>query len=714
MAHPRDQVPVTLCDELAELLGRPDALRTARLLQAAELLRETETPEASSGPDEAPTEEHAAEPIGIWEPVEVEGRVEFVRPPPEEPDDDMWPHTPRLVPKTSPLPLKVAFLGESAAAGLYYAPRFSPADVLQQQLDAVRPGLFEVVNLTHQGLQPQPLVLLAMGASQLRPDVIVSMAGNNWTSSIYPQRDVAASMAEGARLRTGGIAGLARSSEEATAALSKLAMDNLATIQRSTGIPVVTVVPEVNLIDWVSAHPVGWLPGSATTAWWQAFHRTRTELDAGDAAAAARTAAEMVALDGGSCPTSHRLRALAELRQDHPDAAFEALLADNDASVWHDYFGFIPRTTRVIREAQLEGAGAMQGALVDLREVFRTHLGTPFAGRRLFLDYCHFTLEGMKVAMAAVTAAVLRVTGAVEQDLDVTRLLRELPEPACPPAVDARAKLLTAVATAHLYGVLGLRDEEDLVTYWLEQAVNAYGGVLHTMKDLATARMAPLPPALTVARQRVDASEVTVPARLWAPIHARAPGTRLELAFVDGRVFEALCSVLEKAGRGARAELDALAVRYHGARQRPLDLASPAYRSRIWSEYGSQHTDLSLYRSIWHRAEFHLAADGRGDVGLELTARLPAVEGARQGTAQLSVNGASLGEVRLSERWSKHALRIPARTLRSGFNTVAVAWPLPGDGTAPLRHAVERLEQGLPAHLVPVMGEVFSLLARRL
>ena len=123
------------CDALARRLVTPEGLETATLLDLVRAPRPEDTPPEPS-PEEV-AEAIAARylgdtpgPIGIWKPETNDAQTVFVR------DDsaatrDWWPAHERLTTKGSLLPLRVVLLGESTAAGWFYAPALTPAAVLR-------------------------------------------------------------------------------------------------------------------------------------------------------------------------------------------------------------------------------------------------------------------------------------------------------------------------------------------------------------------------------------------------------------------------------------------------------------------------------------------------------------------------------------------------------------------------------------------------------
>ncbi len=709
----------TLCDALARWLATPEGLAKARRLQAAGGLdaalaaRDTEEPPLprQAGP-------RPPEPIAIWQPREIEGERVFVRPAPHPFGDH---HATRLVlrPKRAELPLRVCLFGESAAAGYLYAPRVTPAQVLEAQLRAAvgRPD-FEVIDLARTNETLPSLADTVRASLQINPDLLVLFAGNNWnlleTPEVSPYApSVRARQSYAAALRAEGLAGPERLALDRLRAVCDGAFERIALVAHTVQIPVVLVVPEVNLEDWESRQPPPLLPGDGVARWHALYREATAALDAGNPASAAAAAEAMLALDGGRCPTAFRLRARARAALGDRDGARADLLAEVDAARYPTLaFLDAPRATTAARALLHEMAARHRFASIDLRDVFAEHTGGVLPGRRLFLDYCHLTREGMEVAMAAVAAAVLSLSGMTEASESWRALLARLPPAAITPEADATAQLGAAVHSAHRLLATGPR--QPLLEHWLEAALAASPGVEAALLDLLEARCTRCPAVLTAAQQRNLAS----PYRLTLQ-----HGWRWD--HLDADLLTALVAVLERRGTPAASRATLLLVERLGITPEGTDLADPFFLwepvERFFPEV-MDFTDLerrATYRAPWPVSAFCLVCDGERDVELQLVARLPqdpvleagAERAARQAT--LAVNHRAAGTAPLAPRWTRSRHRTPAALLVPGLNRLEIRWPdLPPAGDDPLAAAVERLELGLPADLHPVFGEVWSLLAR--
>ncbi len=117
----------------------------------------------------------------------MDGELVFVRPDPS-PLGDHHAAVQELRPKKSELPLRVAFFGESVAAGYLYAPHLTPARVLEAQLRAVGgESDFEVIDLARTNETLPTLTATVRASLQLNPDVLVLFVGNNWNLLETPE-----------------------------------------------------------------------------------------------------------------------------------------------------------------------------------------------------------------------------------------------------------------------------------------------------------------------------------------------------------------------------------------------------------------------------------------------------------------------------------------------------------------------------------------------
>jgi hypothetical protein len=671
----------------------------------------------------------APRPISIWQPRRVDGELAWVRPEPG-PFGDHYAARRVLRPRQGPLPRRICLFGESVAAGYLYAPHLTPAGVLAAQLRQVAgAGAYEVIDLARTNETLAGLAATVEAALQLEPDLLVLLAGNNWSlletpevspyaPSVPARRDFAAALGQAG---PAGPVGLARRRLDGRV---RDTLDRIAELAGRAGAAVVAVLPEVNLADWESRQPPIWLPDDGVARWFALLEAALAALDRGDPEAAEEAAWRMNGLDGSTGPVPFRLLARAWAAQGREAEARDAALAEVD-SVHYPLLCFLgaPQATTAARALLADAADRHRWTPVDLRPLFAAWTGSALPGRRLFLDYCHLTSEAMHVAMAAVAAAAVALrpvapTGSTPREADPLDLARRLRPPDVSPEAEATARLGAALHGAHRLLPIqawGCRQETSILEHWCRAALAASPGVAAAMLDLARARLAPLPAVLTGAGRRILGS----PYRLGLQHGLKWDG-------LDGEVLLAMAAALREAG-APEAEAMEEALRPAG------DLPEDGRELAPHPEHGIRHLAEPLARPYpevmdlpdlpgratlrcpWPETSFWLPLRDPAPLVLRLAARLPPIPGlpaCRRGRAALLVNGEPAAELPLGERWTRCALRVPAAALRPGLNRITIRWPMPPPvGAEALEAARRRLARGVEADLHPIFGEVFSLRA---
>ena len=598
---------------------------------------------------------NSSTPIGIWLPELLDGKQVFVRPDPGRLGDD-WSPRKHLIPKTTPLPLRVCLIGESTAAGFFYAPHVTPAKVLEDQLTEIKGArAYEVIDLTKVDMPADgsvhDLVRITVAALQLNPDVLVIFAGNNWLTQIKPYARSGANHLRSfaTAYQEAGVRGIMEQCERDNRSHFQGVVKNLSYIAATVPIPTILVIPEVNHADWMRGLPVSWLSGERTPQWHSLYMKALDLKQSSNASAdlIASIAEQMIELDQGTCPVSYRLLAEARLAQGRTADARTLFMNEVDSAAWNP--GALPGANSTVRELLRNGCGKEQLACVDLPKIFFER-SSKIPGRDLFLDYCHLNLEGIKVAMAAVASEVLRLTGAPEvQAYEWHSLLRLLPEPRVHPAKDALAKFLAALYTIHWERRFD--GHSSMPEYWCDAAIQSWNGIQDTMFDyMATCIQPHVVCGLSQAEQHFFGRNNS----LEDGSHLLAgEGRRLQRFTLDPMAIQLICEVLERSGRPSRDTINNLLIEWHGVGNAPVDLVNPYYHwttlDHLTGFQSDSHTfsGYGLYQAFWPRSNFCFVSDGSRDIRLDLTARFPAAVNQRRESAEvsLSVNGQRVGSV---------------------------------------------------------------------
>jgi len=609
-----------------------------------------------------------------------------------------WANLGRIDPKGTKR--RVLFMGESVARGYLYDPDFTPAMALQMILDAqVGEGEFEVIDLARTNLAYE-IRDLALAALQLEPDVAIVFAGNNWGVSAPTFQDIAETERA---LVTGGMAGLKRSCDEYLSRRSRSIATDIAAAYKSMGIPLVWIVPEFNLGDWREpATNAPHLPGDANREWLRLRDHAERALHEGDHGTAERFAQKMVQLDNGVCVTGYYL--LAECRQlaNDVDGERKYLELARDATAWDSSMMYTPKANRVTQDAIREVMHEYACQTVDLPSLFEQTLNGELPGRRLFLDYCHLTTEGIRMAMGAAASYVLRSLKGVELPWYTLAGDRIAPSR----ETEAEASFMAAIHNAHR------SQAYDIVRHHCSRALKFSPHVADVMLsyiDLQTSNSVPA---------RMSEAEDHI-LHLGSPLLHRYI-FRINEKRLDKLLLGAIVDALEEVGIEARDHLAQLRREEHSAGRRDVDLLDYFYCSSADQPQEleglagpNSRTDIErhYYRAFGPRSKFLFVGEIGYGVTFTITCRLPEPKSATK-KVSIELNGKCDVEFDANSQWTTWEIDIPEQDIREGLNELTVHWPTPEfRSEESLSEATKALTQHKLPNFYPVFGEIHSLTA---
>lgn len=677
-------------DRLARLLGTPDGSEAVNLLRQFGLLRGQE-----SQPPRTDAERVLPRAIGPWTPRQDE----FVRTSPW--DKYLWLEERDVLRSHRPTgTFRLCVVGESVAAGMFFAPAITPAKVLHGILARHKPhgaASVEVIDLSRNAMRAKTLIDLADAAGQLRPDVLVVFAGNNFCRDHTVGRpDARNAPADYVRAANdAGLHGLVRAFSQNLGDSARATVRVIAENARRDHVRLIWVVP-ANCAAWQRPAPVPFLGGGRSAEWHQMFEAARSAISRGEFARALGLSTALSDLDGGIGQVSHRLAGCALLGLDRPAEAAEHFQREIDLDAALQRHGFLaPGCQSPVRDAILGESADLCFDCIDLPRVFADHTGSPVFDWRLFVDYCHLSVEGMHVAMTAVAAR-----------------LAEQPPDTCDPTAGPQASIgrglfEAAIYTSHLQHALFADRGVGELRHRFGAALTASPAVACVMADYVRFRGGAVVTELSPAAHRIVAganSLLDFGILQW--IHG-----------IDAPTVEAICGALDDAGHDGAG----LLASYQEYDKRRLatgfDLAHPRYLKSFardgkvdWDpERGTRRTQPFL-RSFWPDLPLVFAAEADTEVRCRLTARLPG--GPRTAPVRVFVNGTLAATVAITERWSQGEFVIDRSFVRAGFNDLVLNWPHLERLNDDVRTPVRRFQTIGSADWAPVFGEVFSLYVR--
>jgi hypothetical protein len=631
----------------------------------------------------------AGQAVGIWHPTEEGGHTVYRRAAGGSPWS-LWAQVGAI--RLHPERRRIVFLGESVARGFFYDPHLNPAGLLSKMLnDGHGDGEIDVIDLAKVSIERAELLELTRASLRMDPHAVVIFAGNNW----HPVLSLSEAELEEVRflLRSAGdLRPVQAYMDGRLRAQVRGFLEELSALARERGVPVVFVIPEFNLRDWIDARtPPPIFDAACNAEWLTAEARMRAAMEAGDAPGAAEMAARMTELDNGTSPLPLRVLGEQALRDGRTAEARTLFERARDAGCSHPQ-AESPRCHGAIQDVVRQEAPALGIRIVDLPAVFAEYLGGELPDRRLFHDYCHLTAEGMRVAMAAVAGA-LQPEPAAAADV-VAALTACVEAPAA--EVEAEAHLLAAVHNAN-WG-----QPQDIVEYHCTAALRASPRLAPLLALYLDSHVRRQPAALCESFTRlVNSLSLSAMNVLLAPPQRRKA---LSLAFVRGA-----SRALQQAGVSDPVDAEALLLAEHALRSGSVDLLDRRYCTTSYAALEGDWPERgSYYQAFSPRSRFTLIGGG-APVTLDLTWRTPSAPGGA--SALLRLNGAELATLTASETWTSARVQLPADLLGDGINELEIAWP---EASWNLEEQVGRACAAwgtLSAAMYPVFGEVHHLRA---
>ena len=709
MDHHQSPDPLkSLANHLAQAVNTEEAGRALLLLRSAGLLTDPlETTRSEQiEPDELELQLASREDgdrVGIWE--RKKGSDNFVRRRDLANQWTWWANVGRIAPKQAKR--RVVLIGESVARGYLYDPQFNPAKALDSIFRSrLGAGEIETIDLAKTGMSCELAKDVALSSLVLEPDCIIIFAGNNWVTDSYRALGSGNAIAV---LREGGIPALKRLVEQKLAKLGRNIVKEIADELVARHIPLIWVLPEFNLGDW--RDPITTAPYLQDGKNWEWIDKSRmaTEaLERGDFEAAAALGQQMIELDAGTCVRGFHV--LAECAQETGDteAARTYLEAARDALMWSPLSRFkTPRPYALTQKVLREGMAREGIQIVDLPKLFAEYLDGGLPDRRLFVDYCHLTAEGIQIAMSATASCVIRALSGAEYPW------RSLKNHCVTPSnrIQAEAMFLAAIYNAHL------GQSRDLITYCCLQAQRIWPEVARLMKAFAEVQTRRAPMLMCKAAELVVDPQ-------FPSVQKYLPYFNLYLQQLDKVLLDAMMSCIQETGAAGRKELEELRVEEHSVRHRRIDLLDRYYclsaeqefaqplAGDIAPEPGSRlESESDYYKAYSPESNFVFIGEADAPVSLCLACRLPEF-GPSEGLITIDVNDEPQGGVLISQKWQSCDIDVDPDAIKTGLNKIRVRWPR-GEiaGKRAMERGVEDLLANVVPEIYPVFGEIHSFTA---
>lgn len=597
--------------------------------------------------------------VGIYKPQEENGQTTYTRDVNFKERWSFFADLPAIPAKGDKK--RVVFLGESVARGFLLDPDYTPAMVLEKLLNANTSGAgYEVIDLAETNLEMRGIRHRFTQCLDLQPDLIIFLAGNNWgtdyINTVASDQGTFNTVSEALNAAK-NIGEIKPVLEGVFEGLVTNFMEYVGNTAGAKNIPVIMAIPEFNLVDCRSTpgeRVVTNLAEDGIAKWVAARDAAEKAWGQKDLNATATAAQTMIDLDP-SHPLGFEMLADVKMAQGDHDAARELFELGRDTAIFCRS-NSKPRTYQVIRKTMLEKAGAANISIVDLPEVFKAHLGGKVPGRELFLDYCHFTVRGIQVAMEATAASVMQIMG--EED---SKTLKASDVKAAP-ATLAMGHLFAAIHNMH-WG-----QSYDILKHHSQESVKASKDIAKTMVYYTDMISRSVSNNLTKSLEMILTNNTQIDRYGHALMHPMDLKT-MELDLVNGMV-----DALKGAGINLEKFITELRINEHGIEGRNVNLMRSFYHATSYDEY--QGVRPAFLQARDSRSTFFIVGKAGDAADLSLSFRIPG-EADANSHVEFSFNGSMVSAVNTKKGWQRHSFTIPGKLMKDGVNHLVIHWPVP-------------------------------------
>jgi hypothetical protein len=597
--------------------------------------------------------------IGIYKPESVDGEIIYHR---DINYIDRWTFfadIPTLVQKTDKK--RVVLLGESVARGFLLDPEYTPAMVLDKLVNANSShDKFDIVdlaetNLTMRGIRNRFIQCLA-----LQPDLVVFLAGNNWYQDFLDEIVANEETFKPINDALKNIDNIGDIKPHLEKVLQDLVIDFLTFVSQKMKehtITVIMAIPEFNLVDFRSSpgeRRMTYLSGDKMRRWSEAREKAQVARLRSDLEQVEIYAQEMIDVDS-SHPLGYEMLGDVKMAHKEYDAARELFELGRDTAFFCRS-NAKPRMFQITRRTILEHAPKLGIQVLDIAAVFKLHLNGKVPGKDLFLDYCHFTVEGIQVAMEPLADQVLALTG--------NQGKRALQASDIKPSkhVVALGYLFASIHNAH-WG-----QSYDLYKYYCQRALEASKEIAKTMVYYCDMMSRKVSNNLTRSLEMIVVGNTQIDRYGHALIHAN------DFKMMEIDLVNAMVNALALRGIDLVKFVAELRKKEHGVGAKTIDLLKKFYYATSFDAFlGSRP---AFFEARDTQSTFFLVADKGISVDLFISFRVPSAEWVGS-EVEFWVNGVKFASLPAASTWNNHELTIPGKQCKDGVNELVISWPVP-------------------------------------
>ncbi|SCY70919.1 tetratricopeptide repeat protein [Alkaliphilus peptidifermentans] len=646
--------------------------------------------------------------IGIWKARERAGAISFERDAALYREFSYWAWT-LSIPLKSPNK-RVVFIGDSVGMGHFYQPLLTPAQYLEKLLNqGMSHNHIDVIDLSCKTLDYNKFMEICTSSMILKPDALMIFIGNSWWDYAFEMTDdeikriTSVKNIDNIDYMSQFIEGKLKS-----AIVSQMAFLNA--IKEKYDIPIIFIIPEVNLKDWQNegCFFIGSLNGGKPRSWSALKEKAQIAYNEGDYTLVEEAAEEMLEITTYN-PIPYELLAKCKMNQGDIKQAKRYYRMAFNTQIYR--FKNIPSSISVVKELILKTALIYGIEVLDLQKVFHRQLLGGIPGKDMFLDSCHLTANGIRVAMNHAALSLLPQIGGIgckAEDIMEGKIEADEADEA-----DEKDRNMI-LGKAHLLAAIHCQHEGqpyNLLYYHCIEALRYWPQSTEAMKMYIQLITAKVP--WFIHKNYTELSKID----FW-PVFPKK-SQLYGLNSMEKELINAMVDALRSVNIDMREKVRKYIIDGFGPIDGGTNLLEPYYWGKNPYSYGKIHQgldtskDYGYYKEIGTESLFYLVADDKHDIVLDITLRIPE-ESQMNDEVVIRLNKNPVFRGRVCSQWRDYRIVIPKETIgKAIINYITIKWPLK-DKTEWESGIFNRFHEGSAHIFPPASGNIIRFKARYL
>ena len=657
-----DKKTKTIAAELAnELISRRGNITQIKKLRAKLRIPDSRSVQGKGNPDQESARQASShkqsyypeENIGIWKPEIRDGKKYYVRDIEFRNEFEMWAHKPIIRPKDEKF--RIVLIGESVARGFLYDPEFNPAMVLEEMCKFAGVDT-EVIDLARFDLQIDLLTRLLEKSIDLQPDAIIVFAGNNWVYGWYNNlTHFEKSQIRELSLLNDNYKSLTKYLIKRIDGIVNNFVEWLSKYSQKNRIPCFFVVPEFNLLDWNNdeMQNILLLPNQKLKEWLSFEKDVQNYLREKNFQKIIELCEKMIKINPRH-PFAFRVFAECLLNENKSDEALNYLKKAHDTNMFL-FLHHIPGVLSIVQDKLISMLDKKNIDYINLPKIFYDFLDCKPPDRTLFLDYCHLTSQGIKVAMYNIAKCLLEKiysTHVPKEFINDTKF-----EPHS--ITSSYVHVMAAIHNVHRGA-----PSSEVLKYHCKKALEYNIGVKNIIKNYLVSSSNKNNWYVLKEFEELYDNKILMRYKLANPRQYK----KKDVFFADAAI--SYCDTDEK------NEIVNNQIKHHSAQDRKINLLEPYYCSKYHFRPNMDKTQDHFFPFYNSTNEFIFYTNIAFDVLLKLTFRTPMCN-QETDMIKLNVNNRKIFSVNSSKTWRSEYFILRKNVLKFGKNILILDWSIP-------------------------------------